>query len=237
MGDSNTRGLKFANFGQGADATTEYKGTFGNAMPGKRVEAFCIDDLDPQRCIGYNNIVVHCGTNNIRLSDIKSNDQVRDEYTKLKTKIDHIFQVNKRIRVYVSVLLPTKLNECNKKIRYFNSLITGDLINSYRDVRVVDHYNRFTDSRGLLSVGLSKGVNDQNEPDNIHLNQGGLRLLSVNIKNLIFHHKREQQDRRDGGAGVRGGANRQHMSVSYARAATPHRGGGHNNHGWRGRRQ
>ena len=45
MGDSNTGGLKFAKFG--AEPTTDFKGTFGNAMPGKCVEAFTIGDLDP----------------------------------------------------------------------------------------------------------------------------------------------------------------------------------------------
>ena len=64
VGDSNTGGLKFSNFGK--DAPSDRNGTFGNAMPGKRVAAFKVEQLYPLTCIGYNNVVVHCCINDIR---------------------------------------------------------------------------------------------------------------------------------------------------------------------------
>ena len=61
IGESNTGGLKFSSFGR--SAPSNLSGTFGNAMPGKRVAAFTVGQLDPFKCIGFNNIVVHCAIN------------------------------------------------------------------------------------------------------------------------------------------------------------------------------
>ena len=47
-------------------------------MPGKRVEAFTIKELDPIKCVGYNNVVVHCGVNDIKNPELKSLDHVRN---------------------------------------------------------------------------------------------------------------------------------------------------------------
>ena len=113
IGDSNTGGLKFSKFGR--DTPADRNGTFGNAMPGKRVAAFTVDQLDPLQCIGFNNIVVHCGLNSIRGSDVSTDDQVREVFVDFKTKISDIVSINKRARVYISTLLPTKCDNINKK--------------------------------------------------------------------------------------------------------------------------
>ncbi len=81
IGDSNTTGLKFSKFG--TDTPASHNGTFGNAMPGKCVSAFTVDQLDPLKCIGHNNIVVHCGVNNIRGSDVTTEDDLRKVYVDL----------------------------------------------------------------------------------------------------------------------------------------------------------
>ncbi len=192
VGDSNTAGLKFATFGDGA--STEFKGTFGNAMPGKRIEAFTVGDLDPSQCVGYNNIVVHCGINNVRKPEIKSEDDVREIYIDFKTKINDIIQVNKRSKIYVNTLLPTKLADCNRKVKYFNKLIVEDLVNSYNEIKVINSYYKFADSRGHLTQHLSRELSSDNQPDVLHLNKIGLRVLSVVIKNSIFAVKRERME-------------------------------------------
>ena len=70
IGDSNTRYLKF---GTG-------KGTFGDKLPGKRVLAFTIDQINPEICTGYRNIFIHCGINNIR-----NTENVEDSFCLLYT--------------------------------------------------------------------------------------------------------------------------------------------------------
>ena len=74
VGDSNTGGLKFSSFGK--DASSDRNGTFGNAMPGKRVATFKVATL-------YNNVFVHCGINDIRGSEVSTEDQVRNVYVNL----------------------------------------------------------------------------------------------------------------------------------------------------------
>ena len=56
QGDSNTKHLKF---GQG-------KGTFGFNMPGEAVYTPVIANIDPWACVGYKNIIIHCGVNDIK---------------------------------------------------------------------------------------------------------------------------------------------------------------------------
>ncbi len=220
----------------GKDSTTAYKGIFGNAMPGKRIECFTVDDLDPTQCIGYNNIVVHCGINSIRHTDIKSESDIKDVYVGFKTKINNIIHVNKHARVYVNTLLPTKDTVYNKKVRQFNNLIDNDLRFSFESVRIINSYSKFVNSTGMISANISRDVNQNNQADILHLNNGGLSILSVCIKNAIFYHKLK-----GGGAGGRGssgaGAEGQRGGVDYAAAAGRPRRGGHRYRGRRGRPQ
>ena len=39
--------------------------------------------------------------------------------------------MNKRSRIYVNTLLPTKIVDCIKKVEYFNKLLLTDLVNTY----------------------------------------------------------------------------------------------------------
>ena len=189
MGDSNTGGLKFASFGK-SSPSHDLNGTFGNALPGKRVPAFVVDEINAEQCVGYNNIVIHCGLNDVRKTDVVSHDDVRAIYIKLKSKINQLSHVNKRARIYVNLLLPTKLYDCNKKIKYFHKLIIDDLCKSFTRVKYIDSYRKFTDSNGFLSSSLSREFSGDNQPDYLHLNIAGLRVLSVCIKRALFASKR-----------------------------------------------
>ena len=241
IGDSNTGGLKFSHFGK--DAPSDRNGTFGNAMPGKRVAAFKVDQIDPITCIGFNNVVVHCGINNIRGGDISSEEQIKEVYVDLKTKISDITKLNKRARVYVSTILPTKCEDDNRKVKIFNSMLINDLTRSFKDVKIINHYSRFSNTSGILASNLSNEFNNQGEPDLLHLNVTGLRLFSFLIKNALFSYKKSHE---------RGAGGRSYSSVvsSTGRQGSfsdfrsddsenPRRGGrrgGYNNHRRRPRR-
>ncbi len=215
-------------------------GTFGNAMPGHREAVFTVDDLDASKCLGYSNIVVHCGVNDIRKPDVKTDDDVREIYVKFKSKINQILHVNKRARIYIDLLLPTKLDACNRNIKLFNNYLVGDLCKSYNRVRTIDCYKKFCDSNGFLAKNISREFDGENRPDYLHLNNGGLKLLSVTIKNVIFYKKRQEgtMRRSDGGEGAGGSGRQQSTRDSYAGVSSrpPPRGrrGGHNHRG-RGR--
>ena len=238
LGDSNTGGLKFASFGH--SSSSDMNGTFGNAMPGHREAVFVVDDLDAAKCLGYNNVVVHCGVNDVRKPDIETEDHIREIYVKFKSKINQILHVNKRARVYVDLLLPTKLEACNSKIKYFNKLIAEDLCKSYNRVKIIDTFKKFCDSNGFLAKNLSREFTRDNLPDNLHLNDGGLKLLSVAIKNVIFYKKRQEGSTHHsgGGEGVGGSGRQQSTGGTYSgivsRPSYRGRRGGYNQRG-RGR--
>ena len=193
IGDSNTLGLTFAKFGKDAPTSGSYNGTFGNAMPGKQVEAYTVEELDPVKCVGFNNIVVHCGINSIRDTSITSDEEVKAIYVKFKSKIYQIMEANKRARVYVCTLLPTKLNDCKSKVIYFNKLILEDLQNAFSNIRIINTFSQFCDVRGLLATNLSRDLNKHGSPDYLHLDERGLRVLSIKIKQSIFYSKRKEE--------------------------------------------
>ena len=227
IGDSNTCGLKFSGFG--SNTTSIMNGTFGNAMPGKQVAAFTVEQLDPFKCTGFNNIVVHCGINSIRRDDITTEDQVKEVYTDFKTKISDIVSVNSRARIYVSTLLPTKLENVNKKLKLFNSLIVDDLPKSFKDIRIINHHSRFSSVAGFLTPGLSREFNSHGEPDQLHLNESGLRLFSFIIKSALFSRKKSQERGAGGGSGGRVQQERSYSSVASRRGRHDGRRGGGTN--------
>ena len=175
-GDSNTGGLKFSDFG--VNSPTDHNGTFGNAMPGKQVNAFTIDELDPVKCAGYNNIVIHCGINDFREESISSEDQMKEIYIKFKSKISGIIELNKRARIFVSTVLPTKLTDVNRKVKIFNSFINDDLIRSFEKIKVINNHHKFSTPSGMLSPSLSREYNRQGQPDYLHINVSGICLLA-----------------------------------------------------------
>ena len=199
VGDSNTCGLKFASFGSDSSAA-RMSGTFGNAMPGKQTTAFITDEIDPTLCLGYNNIVVHVGINDIKNDECASEGDVRDKYIAFKAKMTSLTHMNRSSRLYVSSLLPTKSPELNKKVKLFNGLLFSDFAKSFRNVKLIDNFSRFSDNLGKLSPSISREFNSRNELDMLHLNETGLRMFSSSIKSTIFYRKRtggENGPRRD----------------------------------------
>ena len=236
LGDSNTGGLKFANFG--GDPTKNMNGTFGNAMPGKQVSMFLVDKLDAVQSLGYNNIVIHCGINSIKGDDCLTEDDVRSIYAKFKGKVGDVVNLNKRSRVFISTLLPTKLDILNKKVRIFNHLLNVDLVRSFSNVFIIDNTFTFSDGLGKLSRSISRDTNRNGDPDNLHLNENGLRLLSRNIKRAIFFRKESRAsggDRDEGGGPGRGYIRRDNRGMYSGAVEHGYQSGGGQVGGGRGR--
>ena len=102
IGDSNTRVMRYG----------EGKGTFGVWIPGKRVEAFHIEDIPEPLKIGpYRNFIIHTGVNNIKRRDRRSNISLVNE---MESKCTSILEVHPRSRIYISLLLPTRTVELSR---------------------------------------------------------------------------------------------------------------------------
>ncbi len=71
--------------------------------------------------------------------------------------------------------------------------------NTFNDkITIIYHYSRFVGSTGKLSANIST--------DNLHINAGGIGILSTVIKSAIYHYKLDRRERGAGGKGSSGGA-------------------------------
>ena len=172
IGDSNTAKLRF-----GSDL-----GTFGSSLPGKKVWAPTLDDINPSDCIGYSNVVILCGINDIKSRYVTVKDDVKIIYDKLASKVNLIQSLCKGIKVVVCPILPTKLHDLNRKAVHFNSFIFNDLVINNYGVEYIWGINSFLDNNNncLLKCELVK------DNDYLHLNNIGARKLGKMIKQHFF---------------------------------------------------
>ena len=176
-GDSNTRFLRFG---------SNKKGTFGEQMPGQKFWAPKIRDIDPVSCMGYSNVVLLCGINDIKESHIKCENDVADCYAELKLKIKQIKLLSPSTKaVFVCQLLPTKDLTLNRKVNDFNKLIHFDLFPTCKDVEYVEGFGQFVCNR-VLAAELSMLFDRFGRYDMLHLNRAGARVLASLIKQSIF---------------------------------------------------
>ena len=201
LGDSNTGGLKFGTSGR----------TFRASMPGKRVPTFTIAELDATKCLGYNNIVVSCGLNDIRKKNIQTHEQVKAVYVDYKTKIENISSTNKRARIFVSPMLPTSLPDVNRKCRMFNRLIFDDLIQFNANISAIHGFDQYVDHvNGCLKEQFLK-----DDSLFIHLNDSGISLLAKLVKQSIFFRKQAGRNRQQV-------SNRSYANALQGGRAPPH---------------
>ena len=165
LGDSNTKNLKF---GKG-------NGTFGFNMPGERLFTPIIEDIDPWTCVGYSNIILHCGINNIK----NHNANVKHCANKLINKIEEIKAWCPDSKLTLNPILPTKSGLLNTRARQFN-MILFDYIARKQDPLIQKlNFSVFLNEKS----GLLKGEYGRfNSYDQIHLGSWGVRLLVKLIK-------------------------------------------------------
>ena len=130
--------------------------------------------IDPKKCIGYRNIFIHCGINNIK----KNGAVVEECVAQLTSKLDKIHELCPYSKITVSPILPTKLSWLNARALLFNKLLFR-YCDKNPQVGTLD-FNMFVDSDGLLASALGRY---QNQDDAIHLGSSGIFRLS----RLIVH--------------------------------------------------
>ena len=168
----------------------------GDLMPGHQFWAPVIDDIDPSVTLGYSNVVLMVGINNIKKPDVKCANDVADCYANFRTKVEQIRQLNPKCNILICRLLPTKAPHLNSKVITFNRLIYNDLLRVCSSVQVVDGFIVFADNNELLAGHLSKAVDKHGNPDLLHLNRSGVRILAGLIKRCIFSRLHGGRDRR-----------------------------------------
>ena len=157
------------------------------STPGKKFFAPTIDQINPHNCVGYNNIVIMCGINNVKLDTVRNQSDICNVYNILKRKIECISKLNRKAKIFICSILPTKSRELNNKAISFNNLIFKDLVMCNYRVSVVHGFNEFVSpSDGLLSRAFSR----PQMYDILHLNSNGTKSLAKKIKNSIFQRKK-----------------------------------------------
>ena len=177
FGDSNTGGLRFGD---------DPKRSFGKSLPGKRISAPVLGDINPYDSCGFSNVVIMCGINNIKTDNIRTPGDIRCVYNLLVSKIQQIQLVNPKSHVYVCPVLPTKRAELNRKGVFFNNLIMNELLASNFGVTFVDGFQAFLDEQGLLNREMSRDFNKFKRPDFLHLNWTGLAKLGCLIRDTVL---------------------------------------------------
>ena len=173
IGDSNTRFLKF---GSGV-------GTFGHNIPGERVEAIHIGDVNPVDCCGYKNIFIHCGVNDIKhYHKVNSADKIRSKFAELRNIIDQIRLICPNSRLVVSPILPTKSQGINQCVLYFNRLLF-EYQNSCTHTFVTLDFSLFADRNGCLQSEMGRYWNAE---DQLHLGSKGVRVLVKLIRSKVY---------------------------------------------------
>ncbi|NQZ52268.1 MAG: alpha-ketoglutarate-dependent dioxygenase AlkB [Moritella sp.] len=169
VGDSNTQEFEF---GPG-------RGKFGESYPGKRVKAGYIDHIKPADCIGYSNIIIACGTNNLRIENIKHISDIDKVFFHLKYKIDQIKVLCKKAKIFIMPVLPTRIPEMNRNIGHYNRLVRG-LTDQSNGVLHMPSLRQFCDSQNLLNYKFTRSG------DAIHLGSMGVAKFVRHIKECIF---------------------------------------------------
>ena len=166
VGDSNFGGIEF---GSG-------RGKVGKAW------AACVKDIVPTKCASYRNVVIMCGTN-----DLKNNkNDVLGTYKVLKGKFDQIRSVNEHGNIFVCPVLPSRDLAINQRINEFNRYLFHDLQQSNLGVNFIHGFNEFA-AHGVLKDTL----HDKKTPkDVLHINVRGYSILVRLIKQAIFSVKK-----------------------------------------------
>ena len=176
MGDSNTKEIKF---GEGS-------GTVGASYPGKREKAARVKDIDPVKCVGYQNIFLHCGTNDLRCTEVTSDNQIYELVNTLHGKLALIKQLCPKAKIFVVPVLPSRISAMNRNIMMYNNLAAKMLAKSFPSISFRGVYG-FLDNYGLLKSKLTRNN------DTIHLGPKGISLYVSLMKQYVFQTEKIEQ--------------------------------------------
>ena len=168
VGDSNTNEIQFG----------EGRGKLGEKYPGKKLKASQISNINPGDCVEYKNVVIVCGTNDLRP---KYKPNVPKLFELLKSKITEICMLNPKATVFIMPVLPTRTVQMNKFITAFNVAVLNWVRKSTFSI-VMPDVRSFLDSSGLLATIFAKSG------DPIHLNNRGLSKFVGIMKGALFEN-------------------------------------------------
>ena len=184
IGDSNSKDIKF---GSG-------RGFIGEKYPGKRVKSAKIKDINPADCVAYSNVVLTCGTNDLRVTEVDTDNPevyINNLVVTLKQKCQQISLLS-NANIILMPVLPSRDANMNKYICYFNSQVFNSEFRHDLNITMPPIYS-FLDSNQKLNIDLTRNG------DLIHLGSHGISKFVSIIKEAIFYcEKNNAQKTRSG---------------------------------------
>jgi hypothetical protein len=151
-------------------------------MPGKRVKSTGINNLPSPDKIGtYRNLVLNVGINDINDQNAKPMDLLINVY---EAKCNDIMYVYPKMKIYISLILPTKNQYLNKLANEFNVLLEK-MASKYSSMSVIKH-GCLVDTFGYLDQSLGRFENRFPSTDIVHLGPEGYKRFVNNIKECIM---------------------------------------------------
>ena len=176
IGDSNTKSIEF---GAG-------KGKVGESYPGARIKAAHVHNIKPEDCIGYANIILASGTNDLRVEQIQHPSQIHQLADTLLHKLFQIRKLCPKAKITVMPVLPSKIPKMNRNIMQYNRLIEPMLARHFRDAIWYPNVLAFLDKKNLLSEDLTRNG------DPIHLGDKGMAKYVRCVKFWVFEREKHE---------------------------------------------
>ena len=180
IGDSNTYNIKFQ--------SERERSSLGKYITGKRYTCYIVENIELEKCLGYQNIIFHLGINNLKdrsHSNIGLNGRVDisavfDSWLSTLITIRNLCPYSK---IIVSPIMPTKIRALNTKAIAFNRLIFSCINKFWFEL----DFNSFVNESGLLDDNFGRHYNaETGRMDRIHLGRLGIARLGLMYKDAIL---------------------------------------------------
>ena len=148
-------------------------------MPGQRIKAAKIADINPLDCTGYSNIVLHTGLNDLKPYKVNV-PALADE---LINKVELIRSICPKARVTVDPILPTMLHSINTKAMEFNAILANyiDSFPANNKLKQLNCREFLDESSNLMKEDLLR----YRRRDDYHIGSNGYFLLSKLIRERV----------------------------------------------------
>lgn len=140
-------------------------------------------------CVGYSNIFIHCGINNLKHGSVNSHGAVTNCFEQLKFKIQCIRTLCRTSRVFMTPIMPTKDLNLNNKAVDFNKLLF-DYIRLCDSSLKTLNFNSFCSGEKVLIESLGRF---QAPHDKLHLGSAGIRKLASIFRETIYKRMVDQR--------------------------------------------
>ena len=157
----------------------------------RRIETFHIGDVDPAPCLGYQNIILHVGINDLRdkspgrkQSDPNPSD-IKNHFGRFKQKIEQIQVLCPKSTIIVSSVLPTMIELLNNRAGCFNRCLSDYVYHINPNIRIITHDKFVLDDALNPVYGCYQNIHDK-----LHLGSQGIRLLAKLFKDNALPYRR-----------------------------------------------